>query len=266
MPLPRPIQLSQVELWLLAISKRHGVRGFVVVVVAWSVFLSVAMTATLMIVTGSSRENTIFAIVMSGVVPLSIAPLVAMMLARLLVSLDQATAEMEVLARTDSLTSLRNRRAFFEDAAALVEQLQIAASANDNSATDRPSPILLAVMVDVDNFKTVNDIHGHSVGDRALQVLADNLGRAVHDDTVIGRLGGDEFAVIGRVASPAAAMAVVERLRAACDLSEAVPGLRASLGYAVMGAPADVDALLAAADRNLYEAKRTNLDPRDSKG
>lgn len=251
---PPPIRLSRLERWLLVISKRHGVRGFVIVVATCSVVLSVVMTATLMIASGSTREHTIFAVVIAVIVPITVSPVVAMTLARLLASLDRATVEMEVLARTDSLTSLRNRRAFFADAGALIGELP----------ADRPPPILLAVMVDVDNFKTVNDVHGHSVGDRALQTLAENLERAVHSDTVVGRLGGDEFGVVARAASPAAAMAAVERLRAACDLSEVVPDLRASLGFAVVDGPTDVDGLLVAADRNLYETKRTNLDYRDS--
>jgi diguanylate cyclase (GGDEF)-like protein len=248
MRLPPPIQLSRFELWLLAISKRHGIRGFVFVVTACSVVLSLVMTTSLMVATGSSRANTIFAMAISVVVPTMVAPVASGVLARLLASLDRATAEMELLARTDSLTSLRNRRAFFGDATALLARSGVAAS----------PAMFLAVMVDVDNFKTVNDVYGHSIGDKALLTLAENLNRAVHDDAVVGRLGGDEFAVVANATTPAAAAAVVERLRAACDLAEVVPGLRASLGSVVMSSPVDVDALLAAADRDLYEHKRAH--------
>ena len=173
-----------------------------------------------------------------------VAPVASGVLARLLASLDHATAEMVILARTDPLTSLRNRRAFFDDATALV-----------GGANKR---LFLAAMIDVDSFKAVNDTYGHSVGDRVLEHLADNLTRAIRDQAVVGRLGGDEFAVVAPVDSAAAAATLVERLRAACQLGVVIPGLRASLGSVVMSTPCDIDAFLAAADRLLYDAKRAN--------
>ena len=243
MPSQPPVLLSRFELWLLAISKKHGVRGFVVVVTAASVLLSFVITAGL-VWRGAITEIVVSSLVIAIVVPLLVAPVASGVLARLLASLDHATAEMVILARTDPLTSLRNRRAFFDDATALV-----------GGANKR---LFLAAMIDVDSFKAVNDTYGHSVGDRVLEHLADNLTRAIRDQAVVGRLGGDEFAVVAPVDSAAAAATLVERLRAACQLGVVIPGLRASLGSVVMSTPFDIDAFLAAADRLLYDAKRAN--------
>ena len=86
-------------------------------------------------------------------------------------------------------------------------------------------------MVDVDNFKSVNDVLGHSVGDGALQVLAGNLTRALPVDAVVGRLGGDEFAVVAAATCGAAATAIVERLRSRVRLEPSAQlGIAGTIG------------------------------------
>ncbi len=240
---PAPVTLSRFEQWLLAISKKHGTRGFTVVVTTASIALSVAITTVLVWSRGTTMDIVVPSVVIAIIVPLLVAPVASGVLARLLASLDHATSEMVVLARTDPLTSLRNRRAFFDDAVVLV------------GGAD--TGLFLAVMIDVDSFKSVNDTHGHSVGDRVLQHLAVNLTGAVTGRTVVGRVGGDEFAVVAPVDSAEAAAAMVEGIRTACDLGAVVPGLRASLGF-VVSPPLDIDALLAGADRVLYDGKRAN--------
>jgi diguanylate cyclase (GGDEF)-like protein len=201
------------------------------------------ITSVLVWSRGATIDIVVPSVVIAIIVPLLVAPVASGVLARLLASLDHATSEMVVLARTDPLTSLRNRRAFFDDAVVLVGGVN--------------AGLFLAVMIDVDAFKSVNDTHGHSVGDRVLQHLAGNLTGAVSGHAVVGRLGGDEFAVVAPVDSADVASAMVEQIRAACDLGGVVPGLRASLGF-VVSPPRDIDALLADADRILYHGKRAN--------
>src|SRR3954453_3554701 len=112
----------------------------------------------------------------------------------------QIRARLEHQARTDSLTGLLNHRSFHER---LLNALQEA------SRTHRPAAVL---MFDIDDFKHVNDVHGHGVGDELLCVLADTLRTCVRPDDVVCRLGGEEFGVIMRSCDGEAAARVARRL------------------------------------------------------
>src|SRR4051795_6668161 len=96
----------------------------------------------------------------------------------------QIRARLEHQARTDSLTGLLNHRSFHEH---LLQALQVA------SRTHRPVAVL---MLDIDDFKLINDVHGHGVGDEVLRVLAEALRSCVRPNDVVCRLGGEEFGVI----------------------------------------------------------------------
>ena len=117
-------------------------------------------------------------------------------------ALDNAKirARLEREAQTDSLTGLFNHRSFHER---LLHALQ------DASRTHRPVAVL---MLDIDDFKRVNDVHGHGVGDELLRLLADALRGAVRNGDVVCRLGGEEFGVIMEQASRERAMRLAERL------------------------------------------------------
>src|SRR5437660_8795211 len=91
---------------------------------------------------------------------------------------------LEHQARTDSLTGLFNHSVFYER---LLHSLQ------ESSRTHRPLAVL---MLDIDDFKHVNDVHGHGVGDELLRFLAEGLRAIVRPEDVICRLGGEEFAVV----------------------------------------------------------------------
>ena len=101
-------------------------------------------------------------------------------------ALDNAhiRARLEREAQTDSLTGLYNHRHFHER---LRRELTRASSAHENVAV---------VMVDIDDFKKVNDVFGHAVGDQVLAELADHLRATVRSSDVVCRIGGEEFAVI----------------------------------------------------------------------
>ena len=96
----------------------------------------------------------------------------------------QIRERLEHQARTDSLTGLLNHRSFHEQ---LLHALQ------DASRTHRPAAVL---MLDIDDFKKINDVHGHGVGDEVLRLLADALRSCVRPKDVVCRLGGEEFGVI----------------------------------------------------------------------
>ncbi len=96
----------------------------------------------------------------------------------------QIRARLEHQAQTDSLTGLFNHRSFHER---LLRALQ------ETSRTHQPVAVL---MMDIDDFKRVNDVHGHGVGDELLKLLADTLRGTVRPEDVVCRLGGEEFGVI----------------------------------------------------------------------
>jgi len=153
-----------------------------------------------------------------------------------------------LLASTDELTGLPNRRAFLRQL-----DREIAASVEFNW------PLAIA-MFDVDHFKRVNDTHGHAVGDEVLREVAARAGRVVRGGDMIGRLGGEEFAVLMPGASATDAAYVAERLRAAMEAPPAsgctLPQVTISVGLAARVQQRSADELLGIADDALYLAKR----------
>jgi diguanylate cyclase len=157
---------------------------------------------------------------------------------RLLKDLRCREQTLEAALRLDELTGLANR-------VGLIEELDAAVAA------ERPVSIAL---LDLDDFKLINDNHGHDVGDEILRVVASRLRHSVRDTDVIARLGGDEFAVI---ADPYDGLA--ERLLECFEVPVLVGArrfrLRASIGI-VTSRPTDSSAaLLAHADAAMYQAK-----------
>ena len=112
----------------------------------------------------------------------------------------QIRERLEHQAQTDSLTGLFNHRSFHER---LLTALQ------DASRTHKPVAVL---MLDIDDFKRVNDVYGHGVGDELLRTLADTLRSCVRPDDVVCRLGGEEFGVIMRACDGADAGRVAQRV------------------------------------------------------
>jgi diguanylate cyclase (GGDEF)-like protein len=118
-------------------------------------------------------------------------------------ALDNAEirARLEHQARTDSLTGLFNHSVFYER---LLQSLQ------ESSRTHMPLAVL---MLDIDDFKHVNDVHGHAVGDELLRFLAEALRAIVRPEDVICRLGGEEFAVVMDGCGGEDAVRVAERVQ-----------------------------------------------------
>jgi len=159
----------------------------------------------------------------------------------------------EVLAMTDGLTRLPNRRRLEADLALEV------------SISQRYGRPLAFAMVDVDHFKAHNDALGHQAGDVALQALAQLLAGAVRTGDTVYRYGGEELAVLMRETDAGSAASVAERLRALVAHHFAGPdqprAVTISVGVAVMPAHASTaEALVATADAALYEAKRAGRD------
>ena len=116
-------------------------------------------------------------------------------------------------------------------------------------------------MVDVDNFKTYNDTHGHTAGDEVLRRVAETIAAFVRDSDVVYRYGGEEFSMLLPGASPEEAAIVAERVRAAVEETsfpgeEQQPGgkLTVSVGVATL-ANGSAEDIRERADAALYEAK-----------
>jgi diguanylate cyclase (GGDEF)-like protein len=149
----------------------------------------------------------------------------------------------------DSLTGLRNHGTFREELQAAVQK-------------DDPFALL---MLDLDEFKSYNDRHGHEAGNRLLQAIAEGIRSASRQSDHVYRYGGDEFSLILPRTRLRDAVEVAERVRIAIGQapgSDARPAdMRCSVGIAVFPDDGDGQAsLLLAADRALYAAKRAGRD------
>lgn len=178
----------------------------------------------------------------------------ASFLARVLRRAWRDNLALATFATRDPLTALFNRRGLM----AHLDQWMSWAG-----RYGRPLGVLL---IDVDDFKSINDTHGHAVGDMALQTVAEKLEEAVRGSDLVARYGGDEFSVLAPETSAEELAALGSRLVAAVgeptltDWDGAPIPLSISVGGAVAtnaGSPdCKVDGLLAASDRSLYEAKQ----------
>jgi diguanylate cyclase (GGDEF)-like protein len=157
---------------------------------------------------------------------------------------------MERLAVTDELTGLYNRRAF-----ALMGDKEV------GRARRYQRPLAL-ILFDIDHFKTVNDSHGHLIGDHVLRVLTERVTKTTRATDIVCRYGGEEFIVLMPEAGREEALAMAERLREEISRVTVVTAggtlsLTISLGIAGLGANGDddLDSLISRADRAMYQAK-----------
>ncbi len=156
---------------------------------------------------------------------------------------------MQELATTDSLTGLSNRRQFM-----LLAQLEI-----DRIARYRKRCSF--IMIDLDNFKLMNDTFGHGAGDRVLYEFGQLCKNNLRKIDILGRLGGDEYAVLLPETDIEAAMLTAERLRSETEKLEVIYGnslvkFTASFGVSILkGKIKDLQQLMDSADKALYEAK-----------
>ena len=152
-------------------------------------------------------------------------------------------------AMVDPQTGIANRRAFLADAGA---------AAKRHDGNPKPSSMLL---IDLDNFKSINDTFGHALGDRVLEIFTASTREALRGSDLFGRLGGEEFAVLLSDMNSEAAVTVAERIResfaeATSEVDGNAVGATVSIGIAHCdGAVLEVPELLAQADRALYFAK-----------
>ena len=189
-------------------------------------------------------------LLLAAALTLVLAGVAARRIARPLAQIVGDVARLSRQAHTDALTGLANRR---ELTLRLHDELERAAR-NETS--------LSFLIADVDDFKSINDGHGHQAGDEVIKAVATVLGESVRETDLAVRLGGEEFVVLLPGARLRNARTTAEKLRRAIEALEVDGGgeaairLTASFGVAEFPTYASADALFAAADAALYQAKR----------
>ncbi|RDI99557.1 diguanylate cyclase [Dyella solisilvae] len=169
---------------------------------------------------------------------------------------DRLIGELQIMAETDPLTGLLNRRAFESRAKVLL---------SDQRGGDAYAAV---IMLDIDRFKRVNDTYGHETGDRVLVQLANLCRETCRSEDVVGRLGGEEFAILLRVRRPEQARELAQRLQQGLRQQTVVAASGESFGFtasfgvasAPLTHPIDIADLLRAADDLLYQAKNNGRD------
>jgi diguanylate cyclase (GGDEF)-like protein len=163
---------------------------------------------------------------------------------------QDAVDRSERLALSDELTQLPNRRAI---KAVLEREL---------ARIRRNGGLLGLALMDIDDFKNINDFHGHAYGDEVLRATAERLSRTLRGSDYGGRWGGDEF-MIALVDTDLAGLGVAgQRIHTACcgPMAPDGPPIRVSIGLAVAQPGDDVADLIKRADDALYEAKKGGRD------
>jgi diguanylate cyclase (GGDEF)-like protein len=157
--------------------------------------------------------------------------------------------DVQKLAITDELTGLYNRRGFYELGHREVER---------SRRFQRP---LVAIMMDVDHFKRINDTYGHPVGDQVLAAVAKRCKENLRRIDILGRFGGDEFTVLLPETDMFTGSRVAERLRLRVFENPILMGsepLKVSMSMGIAKATAttpDLDVLMSRADSAMYRAK-----------
>ena len=155
--------------------------------------------------------------------------------------LKDINIRLQVLATTDSLTGIKNRRSFFDSSEPMI------------SYTRREEKHLGVLMLDIDHFKKFNDTYGHAVGDEALKIIVNTINIVVRKSDIVGRVGGEEFAVSLPNTTQEGIIFVANKIREAVEkltfsTSDKIEiPLRLSIG-------ATIDDLIQSADTALYMA------------
>jgi len=230
---PRSVFLPWLAIPAVTLSSRFRLRG-VIVGFIWTVFVMIGVTVGVSPGAVAERPQRLIVplVLLGGVVVLSTA-------------LMRSDVKHRAEAVVDPLTGLFNRQALAVRAGELIEQARV-------------SGMPLAVLIgDLDEFKLVNDNHGHHVGDTVLREAASTLRATLRTFDYIYRYGGEEFVILLPGTDEARALATAERVRDAIGAAHPA-GLRMTLSLGVSvgdGREGDFDDLLIAADRALYRAK-----------
>lgn len=161
---------------------------------------------------------------------------------------DRRIAELEALATTDELTKILNRRGFETQ---LAHELHVARRHGVGG---------VMIFVDLDEFKPINDTYGHATGDEVLRAAATIIGGQIRGTDYVGRLGGDEFAILLPRSNKRNGVRRAQELdkklnNAYASWNEIQIPIKASCGVHMYAADAELEELLASADKAMYKIK-----------
>jgi diguanylate cyclase (GGDEF)-like protein len=161
--------------------------------------------------------------------------------------LKEANAKLEFMAKKDYLTEVNNRGNFFK----LVSEIW-----------EKEEKPIYAAMLDIDNFKNLNDTYGHKIGDIALKEFSKNIKNHLDENDIFGRLGGEEFALITCSNNEKNVIDKIEKIRE--DVQNIILeqdnqkiSFTVSIGLVVKKQNESIDLTLDRADKELYEAKES---------
>jgi diguanylate cyclase (GGDEF)-like protein len=230
--------------WLLGI----GLAPAVLAIVSFSVLASVLITGVGMYVAMPEVrvEDWIYFAILA---PALISPAVGFVIMSLAYRLKQSEETLARVSRTDTLTGIGNRRCFIECATRVL------------SAAERARAETAIFILDVDDFKKVNDTYGHAAGDDVLKYVAGVVSENSEATDVVARLGGDEFALMRKGCSADEAMQWAQKIAEAIGSPQArdrvVSDVKVSIGIALASdGSADTDQLMKNADLALYASKK----------
>lgn len=213
--------------------------------------IHIADRTWLLIVRDPNRPEALLPILLA-VVGIALAALLGVLI--VLWSRNERIQELKRQASQDELTGLKNRRRFEEELRAAMAR----------SRRDGTTGAVL--MLDLDNFKQVNDSLGHQAGDRMIEEIAEVLRRRSRTSDVLARLGGDEFALVlprsDEARARAAAEAIAEAVRKHRPEHEGLEPITASIGVAMFGDDprTSLETVVSEADTAMYAAKDSGRD------
>ena len=174
--------------------------------------------------------------------------------------LADANSKLEVLAVTDGLTGLFNHRHFYN-----VLEIEL-------KRAERYGHTLALLMIDIDDFKRINDTYGHQFGDHVLRGIAASLVESVRETDIVSRFGGEEFAIVLPEIDRDGAVVLAERIRESVSSKsyratqsgqESGQEVTVTISLGVASYPGDadgIDGLISKADNALYKAKGDGKD------
>jgi len=218
-----------------------------------AVLASIAITASAIVILNKFGFAIRYelAVILAAGVPLLVATPICWVLVSLIFRVYQVEEGMSKPVSYDSLTGLLSRQAFFNSANKYV------------SLATREKTVFSVMIIDLDQFRLINDKYGHAAGDAVLKLFANVVNSVARRSDITGRLGGEEFAMVLPSTTTREAIEFSDRLhnainKAVLKYSDNIIKYTASIGLTsfVPGSSISIDELLARADLALYQAKQ----------
>jgi diguanylate cyclase (GGDEF)-like protein len=233
---------------LKASLKRFGLPAAVIAITIGSIVLSVAISASIHWAIGLPMRGSAWAVTL--LCPAIIGPVMSWWTFDLVLKVERAHEQLRLQSNIDHLTGIFNRRYFMDR---LREEID---------RCERYGTSFAVAFIDIDNFKRINDEHGHLSGDEILCQLTQTCAKQVREIDTLARIGGEEFALLLPQTTVEDAAHLVERLRANVAATRAKVGdgwldVTVSIGLTSPSRDRlDVNGILRRADEALYAAKR----------